>query len=215
MAANRREGLYRKDAGTVDSEGFIAPSVGLVEHALYFTTAPDVLVKTRQVIDQNRLEYPGAVVVWDETIGRRTGRKAVPGSWWAGPGSITMAFVFERPTGAEQGAMRAVAEATLDAIAAFSPTSPATYDGAGQFWLAGKRLGMLRHEVHGSVDVYVLRLNGSTDFSKAPKAVQEANSRLIDHIDARNLPLGDPGTLANTLSVELMKKVPNHLGRAA
>jgi len=94
--AKPREGVFRADAGTVDEEGFIAPSVGLVEHALHFTCAPDVLAKTRQILDADRMELPGAVVVWDETIGRRKGSKAAPGSWWATSGSVTMSLVFGR-----------------------------------------------------------------------------------------------------------------------
>lgn len=78
--ADRNEGVYRADEGTLSKEVLIAPSVGLVEHELCFTSAPDVLAKTLQVLDANRLELPGAVVVWDETLGRRKGAKAVPGT---------------------------------------------------------------------------------------------------------------------------------------
>lgn len=87
------EGIRRADAGSTDIEGFIAPDVGIVEHALYFTTAPDALAKTIQLLDVDRLDIPGATLVWDETIGRRTGTKAFSGSWWAANGALTMTFV--------------------------------------------------------------------------------------------------------------------------
>lgn len=91
----RREGVHRDEAGTRDKEGFIAPTIGLMEHALYFNTALSVPEKTKQLISQSRLELPGVVNVWDETIGRRKGSKAVPNAWWATHGSLTTAFVFQ------------------------------------------------------------------------------------------------------------------------
>src|SRR6188768_1353593 len=72
-----REGVLREDAGTADKEGFIAPSIGALEHALYFTTAPSLTEKAKQVLAEGRLRLPGVVVVWDETVGRRKGSKAV------------------------------------------------------------------------------------------------------------------------------------------
>ncbi len=215
MANNRKEGLYRDEEGTVDAEGFIAPPVGLVEHALYFTSSPDVLAKTRQVLDENRLELPGAVIVWDETIGRRKGSKAVPGAWWAGDGSITIALVFEGVAADSKKAVSATVAATIEAISTLSPSHQITHDGDGHFLLDGKRLGMLHHEVYNSNDLYVIRVNGSTDFSKAPRNVQENNNRLIDYIDAGKLPLGRPGTLPNTLALELMRAIPHYLGQIA
>ncbi len=89
-----REGVVRGDAATADREGFIAPSIGILEHALYFTTALSVTDKAKQVINESRLVLPGVVVVWDETVGRRKGSKAVPKSWWAAAGSLTAAFAF-------------------------------------------------------------------------------------------------------------------------
>ena len=183
MTNKRKEGLYRDEEGTVDAEGFIAPSIGLVEHALYFTSSPDVLAKTRQLLDENRLKLPGAVIVWDETIGRRKGSKAVPGAWWAGDGSITIALVFEGPAVDSKKAVSATIAATIEAISTLSPSHPITHDGDGHFLLEGKRLGMLHHETYNSNDLYVIRVNGNTDFSKAPPDVQQNNHRLIDYID--------------------------------
>src|SRR5262249_51786790 len=88
------EGVLREDAGTTDKAGFIAPSIDALEHALYFTTAPSVTEKVKQVLNEGRLLLPGVVVVWDETVGRRKGAKAVPKSWWADAGSLTAAFAF-------------------------------------------------------------------------------------------------------------------------
>ena len=208
----RQEGLYRKDEGTVDAEGFIAPSIGLVEHAQYFTTAPDVLAKTRQLLDQDRLELPGAVIVWDETIGRRKGAKAVPGAWWAGNGRITLGLVFEGSAANTQQALATAIAATIEAISSFAPRQPVTHDGHGHVLIDGKLLGMLHHEVYHSHDLYVIRVNGTTDFSKAPADVQQNHHRLIDYIDPSQLPLGKPGTLPNTLALALMTAIPRHFG---
>jgi hypothetical protein len=61
------EGILRENAGTADKEGFIAPSIGAVEHALYFTAASSVIEKAKQILDEGRLRLPGVVVAWDET----------------------------------------------------------------------------------------------------------------------------------------------------
>ncbi|MGC3954097.1 MAG: hypothetical protein QM804_07585 [Propionicimonas sp.] len=211
MAGSRREGIHGKNAGTVDAQGFIAPSVGLVDHALYFTAAPDVLAKTRQVLDEGRLELPGAVIVWDETIGRRKGAKAVPGSWWATSGSVTMTLVFASDAVDGTSLRELAADGVLAAIDSFTPDSPASYDGDGGFVLAGKHLGMIGHEVHGDAEILIVRVNAVTDFDKAPPAVRDGHSRLIEVIDESSLPLGKASTLPNQLSLAIMREVPARL----
>ncbi len=211
----RSEGVFRDEAGTRDRDGFIAPSTGLVDHALYFTAAPDVLVKTRELIDAGRLGIPGAVVVWDETIGRRKGAKAVAGAWWAGPGSITMTIVL--PGAGHRNAsdsLRLAAAATLTAIESFSPRSPVSWNGSGLFHLAGNPVGMIQHETFKEVDIVTLRINGTTDYSRAPDSVRRGHSRLIDVIDHRMLPLGKPGTLPNALATALMSAIPQAFAQA-
>ncbi|HIT75274.1 MAG TPA: hypothetical protein IAA98_06800 [Candidatus Avipropionibacterium avicola] len=205
---SRQEGIRREDEGTTDVEGFIAPSIGLVEHALYFTTAPDVLVKTRGIIDDHRLELPGAVVVWDETVGRRKGSKAVPGSWWATAGSVTMTVVFASESITSESPLDTAVDAVLRAIAAFSPSTPAVHAGDGRLTLDDKVLGQLGHESYQGTEVFVIRLNAATDFSKATSTVREASTRLIDHIDESSLPLGSASTLPNSLSQAIMRELP-------
>ncbi|NLH71071.1 MAG: hypothetical protein GX454_13000 [Brooklawnia sp.] len=213
--AKPREGVFRADAGTVDEEGFIAPSVGLVEHALHFTCAPDVLAKTRQILDADRLELPGAVVVWDETIGRRRGSKAVPGSWWATSGSVTMSLVFGRAAvEALDDPLAAVGEAVVAAIGSFAPSAPVTCRD-GEIWLDNKQLGRISHEPYYAVDIFVVRVNANTDFSKAPRPVQESSSRLADYVDVASLPLGTAKTLPNALSIAIMSEVPARIAAAA
>ncbi|WP_151898770.1 hypothetical protein [Oceanisphaera profunda] len=74
--------------------------------------------------------------------------------------------------------------------------------------LDGRAVGMIHHETYHGTEIFVLRINGNTDYSKAPTAVQENNSRLIDYLNHKSLPLGDPRTLANTLALELMRAIP-------
>lgn len=212
MTSHSSEGIFRKDAGTVDSEGFIAPEIGLVDHALHFNRAPDVVAKTRQVIDEDRLELPGAVVVWNESIGRRKGSKAVPGSWWAAQGSVCLALVFARKDLMDpENAHREAVAGVLAAISSFSPNAPVLAESDGLILLDGKRLGRLDQEAHGTTEIFVVHINACTDFSQAPPQVRETNSRLIDHIDERELPLSRSSTLPNTLSLAIMREVPSRL----
>lgn len=206
-----REGTFREDAGTVDPEGFIVPSIGLVDHALYFTTAPDVLAKTREVIDGDRLELPGAVIVWDETIGRRTGSKAVPGSWWATAGSVTMSIVFDAAS-VSGDLHRSAVDAVLEAISSFSPDVAPWHDGGGLVTIAGQPLAQVDHVTHAGAEIVVVRVHAATDFTKAPAAVREGHTALVDHIDVSALPLGEAATLPNSLSQAIMAEVPQALG---
>lgn len=208
---SRREGIRREDQGTVDAAGFIAPSVGLVDHALYFTSAPDVLAKTRKLLDEDRLDLPGAVIVWDETIGRRKGSKAVAGSWWASAGSVTMTVVFDSAALAKGPLRDLVVEAVLEAVASFSPSTPTAHLGEGRLAIGDKWVGRIDQESHAGAEIFVVRLNANTDFGKAPQAVQDSHTRLVDHIDEGTLPLGRASTLPNTLSLAIMREVPLRL----
>lgn len=210
--ADRNEGVYRADEGTLSKEGLIAPSVGLVEHALYFTSAPDVLAKTLQVPDANRLELPGAVVVWDETLGRRKGAKAVPGTWWATHGSVTIALAFPGPIASKaDDPLAAVGSAVVNAIDSFAPSRPVTYSG-GNIFLDDQLLGEVTYQHHDGAEVFVIRVNTNTDFSAAAPAVRDAHTRLVDYIEISDLPLGRAGTLPNSLSTAIMTAAPTALG---
>ena len=207
MAPVRREGLRGRDAGTTDRDGFIAPSIGRLDHALFFTSAPSVLDKARQVLDQGRLTLPGAVVVWDETAGRRKGANAVANAWWAGQGSLTVAFADARG-GAPAGGMGALAAAVLRSINSFAPQVEAQFRAPNDVVLDGKKLGNLSIEDHGEVRLSIVRINCCTDFAKAPPTIAANAARLVDYIDIASLPLANAGTLPNTLLTRLMDEVP-------
>lgn len=210
------EGTLREDAGTVDKEGFIAPTIGVMEHALYFTTAPSVTDKAKQVLDEGRLVLPGAVIVWDETIGRRKGSKAVSKSWWAADGSVTVAFAFPaRPKMSEQQKRSQIAAAVVSAIGAFQPRAEVTFRKPNDLYIGEKKLGAVFIETQQGVDLAIVRLNGSTDLSKAPTDITSNACRLIDFIDINQLPLKNPGTLPGTLVKHLMKELPHEFAKGS
>ncbi len=210
IPSNRRnEGVLRKDAGTVDREGFIAPTIGVMEHALYFTTAPSVLDKARQVISEHRLELPGVVVVWDETIGRRKGSKAVPNSWWAEAGSLTAAFVFPTRAGpGRQDVIRHTAVAVIRALGSFQPNAPVEFKEPNDLYVGDRKIGALFAETHEDADLAIVRLNCCNDLSRAPAHIAAIGGRFVDYIDVQQLPLKTGRTLPNTLLTRLMTEMP-------
>lgn len=211
----RREGVLRKDAGTADREGFIAPAIGALEHALYFTAAPCVTAKAKQVLDEGRLVLPGVVVVWDETIGRRTGSKAVPQSWWAAAGSLTIAFAFpKRAAVSQEQQLSQTAAAVMRVIESFRPDGAVTFRRPNDLFLGDKKLGAVWAASHGRADLAMVRLNCSTDLTKAPAAISASACRLVDFIDVRQLPLQAAGTLPNTFLTRLMTEIPKEFAVA-
>jgi hypothetical protein len=209
------EGVTRDDVGKSDSEGFIAPSIGAFDHELCFTTAPSVTEKTRQVLDQGRLLLPGVVVVWDETIGRRKGAKAVPNSWWADGGSLTAAFAF--PPHAISKAPRHVARAAnvvVDTIESFRPTARVFFRPPNDVFIGDKKLGAISFNEHACADILIVRLNCNTKLSKAPRYIADSACRLIEFIDIRQLPLRKAETLQNTLLTRLLEEIPKEFGVA-
>jgi len=208
-----REGVRRADAGTANKAGFIAPSIGALEHALYFTTAPSVTEKVKQVLDEGRLLLPGVVVVWDETVGRRKGAKAVPKSWWADAGSLTAAFAFPpRANVGQQERLARTAAAVVRVIDSFQPRGVVTFRPPNDLLLGDKKMGAVFVDAHGCADVAIVRLNCTTDLSKAPATIAATACRLIDFIDVQQLPLQNPGTLPNTLLTRLMGEIPKEFG---
>lgn len=204
-----REGVLREDAGALDREGFIAPSIGDLEHALYFTVAPCVTDKAKQVLDGGRLVLPGVVVVWDETVGRRKGSKAAPKSWWAAAGSLTTAFAFPRRTEVSKDKQLSLtATAVIRVIDSFRPDGEVTFRRPNDLFLGDKKMGAVCAESHGGADLAIVRLNCSTDLAKAPATIAASACRLIDFIDVRQLPLQEAGTLPNTFLTRLMKEIP-------
>lgn len=207
--STRREGTYRDEAGTKDKEGFIAPSIGLMEHALYFTTAPSVVEKTKQLISQSRLDLPGVVNVWDETIGRRTGAKAVPSSWWATHGTLTTAFVFQSSAKVRKAlTFRRIANAVIATANSFSPTEDIVAESRNNLKINGRKLGVIEFHTHEDCSFTVIRINCYTDFSKAPPEIRDNAVNLIDFIDVKQLPLKRKTTLPNTFLTRLMDEIP-------
>ncbi len=207
----RSEGTYRDQAGTKDKAGFIAPSIGLMEHALFFNTALSVPEKTKELISQSRVELPGVVNVWDETIGRRKGSKAVPNSWWATHGSLTAAFVFETsPKILKRLTVGNVAKAVIATAATFSPSEPIKTK-SNNLMIDGKRLAAIEFHSHLDCEFVVIRLNCCTDFSKAPPEIKETAGNLVDYIDVKQLPLRSRSTFPNTFLTRLMSEIPRTL----
>jgi biotin-(acetyl-CoA carboxylase) ligase len=210
-----REGVLREDAGTADKGGFIAPSIGALEHALYFTAAPSVTEKAKQVLDEGRLRLPGVVVVWDETVGRRKGSRAVPKGWWAEAGSLTAAFAFPAHAKVSQQKQRSqIAAAVIRVIESFQPDGELTFRPPNDLFLGEKKLGAVFAESHEGADLAIVRLNCTPDLSKAPATIAASACRLIDFIDERQLPLQRAGTLPNTLLTRLMTELPKEFGPA-
>ena len=214
--ARPREGIRREIAGTKDHKGFIAPSIGALEHVLYFSSAPSVAEKARQVVEQGRLELPGAVVVWNETVGRRQGRNAVAKSWWADTGSLTAAFAFPRRAKvSRERRLAQTAAVVLRVIESFRPRGAVSFRRPNDLLLGDRKVGAVFAESHEGADITIVRLNCSNDLSKAPPGIAERAARLIDVIDVRQLPLRKPGTLPNTLLTRLMEELPKALGGVA
>jgi hypothetical protein len=203
------EGVVREEAGKVVAGGFVAPTIGALEQALYFTTAPSVTEKAMQVLDQGRLRVPGAVVVWDETIGRRKGSKAIPNSWWADAGSLTVAFALPQQSDlSEEERLARIAAAVLRVAAAFRPRATVSLQSPNDLLIDGRKFGAVFCEPYGDVDLAVVRLNCRTDLQKAPPLIAGNAARLIDFIDVQQLPLQKEATLANTFLTRLMKVLP-------
>lgn len=183
---------------------------------LYFTTATSVTEKAKQVLDGGRLPLPGAVVVWDETVGRRKGARAVPKGWWAGHGSLTVAFVFpERRGAAQQDRLERAAEAVARAVASFHPRAEVEFRSPNDLMLQGGRLGAVFAERYGGAEIVVVRLNIANDLTKAPNEVQATAARLMDFVDARRLPLQSPSTLPNALLGRLLDEMPRAVYEAS
>ncbi|MGV3721056.1 MAG: hypothetical protein ACO1SX_09115 [Actinomycetota bacterium] len=210
-----REGVLRDEAGKTDSKGYVAPAIGSLEQTLYFTTAPSVTEKAKQVLDQGRLRVPGAVVVWNESIGRRKGAKAEPKAWWADSGSLSVAFALEsRPELRRDERLARMAAAVLRVVAAFQPQAAPSFREPNDLLIGGGKFGAIYYEPHAGVDLAIIRLNCVTDLQSAPAAIADHAVRLIDFIDAGQLPLGQAGTLPNTLLTRLMTEIPRGLGAA-
>lgn len=69
-------------------------------------------------------------------------------------------------------------------------------------------------ESHAGAELAIVRLNCSTDLSKAPRTIAASACRLIDFSDVRQLPLQKGGTLPNTLLTRLMIELPKEFGAA-
>jgi biotin-(acetyl-CoA carboxylase) ligase len=154
------------------------------------------------------------VVVWDETVGRRKGSKAVPKSWWAESGSLTAAFAFPaRAELSQKEKLSQTAAAVVLAIQSFRPRAEVTFRQPNDLYVGDKKVGAVFAESHEGTDLAIVRLNCCTDLSKAPTAIAESACRLIDFIDVQQLPLQKAGTLPNTLLTRLMTEIPKEFAR--
>ncbi|SLJ84442.1 hypothetical protein [Psychrobacter sp. DAB_AL43B] len=219
QAKRPKEGVLKEEAGTTDREGFISPTIGELEHVLYFTTVPSLTKKVKEVLAAGRLLTPGAVIVWDETIGRRKGSKAVAKSWWARDGSLTAAFVLDHLQGVktegyidqgytEQDYLNHLAAAAIRTIDSLSPKIPAVFIPPNNLYMNNLRIGALSYERHDLADILIIRLNCTTNFDKAPKEIINTAINIVEYIDIKQLPLKTSGTLTNTLLTRLMDEIP-------
>jgi hypothetical protein len=156
------------------------------------------------------------VVVWDETIGRRTGAKAVPKGWWAGAGSLTATFVFPaQPERSPDEKIGHTADAVIRVAASFQPTVPLTFRAPNDLFLADRKAGAVWIAQHAGLELITVRLNCSVDLAKAPVGIAENAARLVDYIDVNQLPLQQAGTLTNTCLNRLMSALPKLLSAPA
>jgi biotin-(acetyl-CoA carboxylase) ligase len=99
-------------------------------------------------------------------------------------------------------------------IDSFRPDGEVTFRPPNDLLVGTKKLGAVFAESHEGTDLAVVRLNCSTDFSKAPASITASACRLIDFIDVRQLPLQKAGTLPNTFLTRLMTELPKEFGAA-
>ncbi|HKB37497.1 MAG TPA: hypothetical protein VKD72_13705, partial [Gemmataceae bacterium] len=97
-------------------------------------------------------------------------------------------------------------------IESFRPRGEVTFRPPNDLFLGDKKMGAVFTESHEGADLAIVRLNCSTDLTKAPATIAASACRLIDFIDVRQLPLQKAGTLPNTLLTRLMTEIPKELG---
>jgi biotin-(acetyl-CoA carboxylase) ligase len=208
------KGIRSSEAGQVSSDGFIVPPQGRIEHTFYFNTAPCSLSKAEELIAKGKVHFPAAVVVNNETFGRRTGSKAVCKSWWADPGSIAAAFAFApRQELDEKAWLRRCGRAVIEAFNEFNPTAVMEFRSPNDLYIADRKAGRVLLKRSEVADIAVVHLNCTTDLAKASAAIGANAGNLVEFIDAAQLPMGRPEALGTVLLQKLMTTLPRELER--
>ena len=180
----RPKGIRSEHAGKVSSDGFIVPSQGKIEHTFYFNTAPCSLSKAEELIAKGKVHFPAAIVVNNETIGRRTESKAVSKSWWADFGSIATAFAFAPRHELDEGAwLRRCSDAMIDAFNELHPVVGMEFRLPNDLYIDGRKAGRVSLKRSKVADIVVVHLNCTTDLAKAPAAISAVGSNLVEFID--------------------------------
>jgi hypothetical protein len=172
----RRITLIRAaDSNTVDVEGFIAPD----------TRGFDNLVRVRErsafeiaveELKAKRLQPMTAVLVWDETGGRKGSGPGI----WATEGSLTVAFVLP-PQGVDaESVQRRAAAAAVRVIERLVPKKKVAAE-PDRLTLEGKTVGrVVVKKLARGVVVYV-GIHSRTELAKAPRAVADECTTLVEH----------------------------------
>ena len=208
------QGIRSDEAGKVSSDGFIVPPQGKIEHTFYFNTAPCSLAKAEELIAKGKVHFPAAVVVNNETIGRRIGSKAVAKSWWADFGSIATAFAFEPRLQLNEDAwLKRCGKAVILAFEEFHPTTALKFRTPNDFYVGDRKAGRVALKRSKAADILVVHLNCTTDFSKAPPTIASTACNLVEFIDTSQLPMGRPAAALGTVLLQkLMTTLPTEVG---
>jgi hypothetical protein len=103
--------------------------------------------------------------------------------------------------------------AVVRVIESFRPREAVSFREPNDLYFGDKKVGAVFAESHDGADLAIVRLNCTTDLSKAPTAIAACACRLIDLIDVQQLPLQKAGTLPNTLLTRLMTEIPKEFAR--
>lgn len=207
-------GIRSDEAGNVSSDGFIVPPQGKIEHTFYFNTAPCSLAKAEELIAKGKVHFPAAIVVNNETIGRRTGSKAVSKSWWADFGSIAAAFAFApRRQLSEEAWLKRCGKAVIDAFDEFHPTAALEFRVPNDIYVGDRKAGRITLKQSKAADILVVHLNCTTNLAKAPPTIASVAGNLVEFIDTSQLPMGRPAALGTLLLQKLMTTLPSEVER--
>jgi hypothetical protein len=210
------QGIRSDEAGKVSSDGFIVPPQGKIEHTFYFNTAPTSLAKAEELIAKGKVHFPAAIVVNNETIGRRTGSKAVSKSWWADFGSIAAAFAFApRRQLSDTAWLKRCGKAVIDAFGELQPTAALEFREPNDLYVGARKTGRVTLKRSEAADIVVVHLNCTTDLAKAPPAIASVAGNLVDFVDTAQLPMGRPAALGTVLLQKLMTTLPSEVEGAS
>lgn len=208
------KGSRSNEAGKVSSDGFLVPPQGRIEHTFYYNTAPSALSKAEELMAKGKVHFPAAIVINNETIGRRTGTKAIPKSWWADFGSIATAFVFSaRPDLNDETLFRHSGDAVISAFNEFSPAEALEFRTTHDFFIADRKAGRVTLKRSSAADIVVVHLNCTVELAKAPAPIATTAANLVDFIDTTQLPMGKASTFGYALLLKLMTTLPRELVR--